>query len=324
MSHAGNVSIPARFSFRPYRAHWDYGWGEIIGWAGEQESLARMTAPASGPIAQAPRIRALGNLLGVGDDRVMVRISSPATAPRASDDLFGLYGMFVRDSIDVEIDRSAIPGHVLFPDESRSTTPDIAGREFEVLTSPIQESEGYFSKLGAENVEKNAWAMRDEFFNLAQDDYSLKRFLNRWGQWNYSFDFIRGAKLLGPGLRVVLPHLLWEQRERLRLALTGSPRAWLTSASPMSFTQIKTRPYFLVERSYCEDAIKATITIDHLANLKFGICKLNTCRKFFERETRQRKVYCSQKCAHTANVRELRAQKKKAESKGRKNATRKS
>ncbi|HEX4320406.1 MAG TPA: hypothetical protein VHZ52_05860 [Acidobacteriaceae bacterium] len=245
----------------------------------------------------------------------MVRISSPATAPRESYDLMGLYGMFVRDSIDVEIDRTAIPSHVLLSSENRSNSPDIGGREFDVLTSPIPAEEGYFQRLGAEHVGKNAWAMRDDFFNLSQDDDSLRRFLNRWGQWNFSFDFIPGARLTGPGLRVVFPHLLWEERERLRDALISSPRAWLTNASPLTFRQVDTRPYFLVERSYCEDAIKATITIDHLASLKFGICKLNTCRKFFERETRQKKVYCSQKCAHTANMRKLRAQEKKLQSK---------
>jgi hypothetical protein len=323
MSHASNISIPARFSFRPYRARWDYGWGEIIGWADEPKSLAQMMAPPIiGSTVQVSRIRAMGNLLGAGGDRVVVRISSSSTAPKESEGLSGLYGISYGDSIDVEIDRAAIPSHVLLSHESRSTTPDIAGREFDVLTSPIQEDEGYFQRLGPEHVEKNAWAMRDDFFNLSQEDEFVRRFLNRWGIWNYSFDFIRGASLKGSGLRVVFPHLLWEERERLRNALIDSPCAWLSKASPMSFRQVDTRPYFLVERSYCDDAIKATITIDHLANLKFGICKLNTCRKFFERETRQKKVYCSQKCAHTANVRKLRAQQKKAESKREKNATR--
>jgi len=71
-----------------------------------------------------------------------------------------------------------------------------------------------------------------------------------------------------------------------------------------------------VELSYCEDAIKATLTIDHLGNVKFGICKRHDCRKLFKRKTAQKRVYCTPECAHLANVRKLRKAKAKSTVKG--------
>ena len=125
-----------------------------------------------------------------------------------------------------------------------------------------------------------------------------------------------------PGV-LISPHRLWSLCDAYIKAAAGSPRSWLTSATPLSLKETDKIPYFIVERSYCEDAIKATITIDHLSKVKFGICKRHDCRKFFKRTTLQKRLYCSPECAHLANVRKLRKEKKKAGAEGRKHATRK-
>jgi hypothetical protein len=142
--------------------------------------------------------------------------------------------------------------------------------------------------------------MRREFFELEQNNSKLCRFLNRWGFWDYGRDYQAGM-----GLRhaypfvLAFPHLIWGQREHFRKGLVGTPRKWLSTANPLGFTAIDTPPYFLVERFSCEDAIKATVTIQHLANVRFGICKRDDCRKLFERTTKEKRLYCSPECAPT-------------------------
>ena len=165
--------------------------------------------------------------------------------------------------------------------------------------------------------------MRDEFLELEEQSYNLRYFLNRWGLWNPTRGYSAGMSNHPHPFILAFPHLIWQQRRKYTRALTGPPGAWLKSANPLNFTQLDQPPYFLVERSYCQDAIEATITINKLADAKFGICKREDCGKLFTRRTDQTRFYCSPECAHLANVRKLRAEKKKSESKGRKNAKRK-
>jgi hypothetical protein len=93
----------------------------------------------------------------------------------------------------------------------------------------------------------------------------------------------------------------------------------LSKARPLSFSTIDQPPYFLVERFYCEDAIQATITIDHLAGRRFGFCK--RCRKQFEQRTEHKKLYCDRKCVQAANVANWRANKRKELSKSKQGGT---
>jgi hypothetical protein len=70
-----------------------------------------------------------------------------------------------------------------------------------------------------------------------------------------------------------------------------------------------------MESSYCEAAIEATISIDHLRGMKFRLCKLKDCRKPYLVNTRQKRMYCSMAHAHLANVRKIRAEERKAKAK---------
>jgi hypothetical protein len=221
-------------------------------------------------------------------------------------------------SSTVEIDRGHIPREVLAPHENPQTSPDISGRFFRVLVCVEPEFKGLFpSEVRPGDKAKNAWLMRDEFFNLEllEDGdwvWRLRRFLNRWGLWNDEDGFHTGMfiRTERPGFVLAFPHLLRQRCEGYRQALASkSARKWLSKARPLSFSTIDQPPYFLVERFYCEDAIQATITIDHLAGRRYGFCK--RCGKQFERETEHKRQYCDRKCIQAANVANWRANKRK-------------
>jgi len=128
--------------------------------------------------------------------------------------------------------------------------------------------------------------------------------------------------------------LMRRKREEYRKALESrNGHRWLSTASPLSFSTTEKPPYFLVERHFCEDAIRATITIDHLAGRRFGFCK--RCGKQFEQETKHDKNYCSRECINAAGVKRWREKQRKgkwtaakiakllSEKGGERNATRK-
>lgn len=305
MSQSSNFEIPARFSFRPFTARWEICTAELMGWC---EIPPHLMGGMAKPI------------LGIASQRekVSVRIEVPDYSTTSG--MLTAMGLGPCPSQTMEIFREDIPSDVLRPDENRKSTPDIAGREFEVLLCQKPEFKTLFpSTLKPGDTAKNAWAMRREFFDLDEGDWfwSLRHFLNRWGLWSYArgFDMGMSSGNPTPGFVLVFPHLLRQKRDEFRKALEPrSSRRWLTTAPPLSFSTTDKPPYFLVERFYCEDAIQATITIDHLAGKQFGICKRHDCRKLFERTTRQNRLYCSPECAHLANVRKLRAKQRKIRS----------
>src|SRR5271170_7620503 len=109
MSHLSNISIPARFSFRPYEAHWDICWAEIIDWI-EPPETASFLFPLPPPR---------------GRDRLLVRVDTqPASLSRML--LMGLDRTFDSGSYTVEIDRADVPIDVLPSHENRQNTPDIS------------------------------------------------------------------------------------------------------------------------------------------------------------------------------------------------------
>lgn len=167
--------------------------------------------------------------------------------------------------------------------------------------------------------------MRDEFLNLKADpefgwDGSLNAFLNKWGLWNLGGGFadewsaLVGARLRNPGFVLALPHLLKEEQENYRKALLKSnARRWLR-AHPLNLETADEPPFFFVRGSYCKFAIEVTITIDHLAQRRYGICK--RCHKVFEKETLHRKSYCSDPCINAAGVQRWREKRRTLPKKG--------
>jgi hypothetical protein len=122
---------------------------------------------------------------------------------------------------------------------------------------------------------------------------------------------VQQPKIERPDFVLVPPQLLKEQQAKYRRALLPSnARSWLRS-HPMSLESADEFPFFRVRSSYCSSAIETTITIDHLAEIKFGICK--RCHKVFEKEKKYKMSYCSRSCANAASVARFREKQRKPE-----------
>jgi hypothetical protein len=323
MAQHANLAIPARFSFRPFNAQWVVCWAELEGWWEEPKPISERTLPPIfALIPKTPKTKKLEQFLA--REKVWVRVSVP-TPEDLADDYLGFHLGAVHS---VEVYRESIPLEVLPSHENKRNTPDISGREFPVLAYPTPEFESWFpfSDLRPESVAKDAWKMRDEFMALEKEPWALSFFLSRWGLWDSDRGYEARSTVGKPHLAFALafPNVIWERRKRFADGLAGGSGSWLKNAKPLSFSQTNEPPFFSMECSYCTDAIEATISIDHLRKLKYRLCKREDCRKPYQVKTRQMRMYCSIKCAHLANVRKLRAEKRKAETTGRKNAKRKS
>jgi hypothetical protein len=305
MTQASNISIPARFVFRPYRVQWVRTWALIEDWAVSREKVSQL-----GVFAEL-----LGKPQTPKRDDVLVRIGIPRMEYSS--------GWPRSDFFECELKRCDLPPDCLQPHETPETTPDIECRVIELLACRLDVVNGIEATQQPNENAEDAWTMREQFFNLEKDTLALCQFLTRWGHWNYQRQFEPGTLRVHP-FTIVFPHRLWSLRDSYIKAVAGSPRSWLTTAAPLSLKETDKPPYLIVQRSRCEDAIQATITIDLLAKVKFGICKRHDCRRLFKRVTAQKRLYCTPKCAHLANVRKLRAKKKKTESTGRKHGKGKS
>ena len=318
-----NFEIPAQFSFQPFAGSWRFASAETLEWA-EEPGLRLMSFE--------PR----DNAEKTG---VRVRIDVPDMSAPGNTGTAFMLGLGSYVSYTVIMDRASIPPDVVQPHENYLNTPDVSGRLFSGLICQKPEFKDPLFALSPGDAKKNAWIMRDEFFNLQADpqlgwDWSVRRFLNRWGLWNYSRGYTEDwasmpIRILSPSaplpdrkrdtpdFTLVMPHLLKELREKYRTAiLPSNARAWLRS-HPLSLETADERPFFFVRRRFCKDAIEATITIDHLAMRRFGFCK--RCGNQFEQETQHKRNFCSRRCIQAAGVKRWRA-KQKLEAKRRKNA----
>jgi hypothetical protein len=321
--HLSNFEIPARFSFQPFVAEWHFVRVETVEWA-EEPKLKRALQQQEDDLEKT---------------WVRVRIEAPD-----ADGLGMLYGLELNDysSFSAVLDRASVPPDVLEAHENHRNTPNISDRYFRALICQKPEFKDELWALKPGEVTKNAWIMRDEFLSLNADpdpalgwDWSAWQFLNKWGLWGFGqvhvndWDFAsysamttllqlakgeRIYKLNRPGSVMVIPHLLKEQQEKYRKALLpNNARLWLRS-HPLNLDTADEFPFFRVRRSYCCEAIEATITIDHLAERRFGICK--RCHKVFERETRHKKDYCSERCYNAAGVQRWREKQRNTAKKG--------
>ena len=302
-----NFNVPARFSFQPYSAKWRLVNAEIVDWAEEPRLRMIFREPADQP--QKTWLRIL--------------IGAPIYGGLES-----LYGTDVSPTFRVLMDRASVPPDALQAHENFRNTPDVSGRSFTALICHRPEFRDGAWTIKPGEVTKNAWFMRDEFLNLDTEDeweWSVSQFLNKWGLWVSGSGFTedwesRPRGLIGssvpiapksdsPDFVLVTPHSLKEQQAGYRRALLPSnERSWLRS-HPLTLETGDEFPFFRVRKTYCSDAIEATITIDHLANIKFGICK--RCHKVFEKEKKYKMSYCSRSCANAASVARFREKQRK-------------
>jgi hypothetical protein len=307
-----NFNVPARFSFQPYSATWRLASAETLEWVEEPKLMQVPSKLPDEPEKNRLRVRIGASLYGALDL---------------------LYGIDSYPSYTVLMDRASIPPDVLQAHESYRNTPDISGRSFQVLICQKPEFKDGPWALKPGEITKSAWIMRDEFLNLEADpelgwDWAVRQFLNKWGIWEsgrgFSEDWslrpltliapsalVQQPKIERPDFVLVPPQLLKEQQAKYRRALLPSnARSWLRS-HPMSLESADEFPFFRVRSSYCSSAIETTITIDHLAEIKFGICK--RCHKVFEKEKKYKMSYCSRSCANAASVARFREKQRKPE-----------
>jgi hypothetical protein len=197
---------------------------------------------------------------------------------------------------------SDIPAEIKATATSAKNIEEIRGSSFHILVFDASES--------ASGRAGNAWAMRTEFLRLKQDSWLLLEFLRKWGLWD---EKRLGSSNLAHGANanihnVVFPENIWELQDIYRSALVRPPDEWLSNgvdpfkgayATPMY-------PHFVLEHSQCRLAIEATITIDLLMKVKFRKCKRPDCSEVFELESRHKRLYCGQPCAHLESVRKQR------------------
>jgi hypothetical protein len=279
------INIPLAFKFSPLKAKWRLRTVEIVGWA--RDVKKRSLIPYFG-----------------SPDSVTVDILEPASLGG----LTGLYGMLHIERQYGNLKNPAVLHWSDIPAElkaSATMTKDIdalRGSAFNILG--CESSEGEYGRAG------DAWAMRREFLGLEHDIWPLLAFLRKWGIWD---ERMLGGSNSASGKsaslqNIVFPERIWELQGAYRAALLGPPDEWLANgvdpfkgayATPMY-------PHFIVEQSQCKLAIEATITIDLLRKVKFRACKRPDCSEVFALESRHRKIYCGQPCAHLVSVRKQR------------------
>jgi hypothetical protein len=295
-----NFNVPARFSFQPYSAKWRIVNAEIVDWVEEPRLRMILREPADQP--QKTWLRIL--------------IGAPSRGGLES-----LYGLDDSPTFTVLMDRTSVPSDALQAHENFRNTPDVSGRSFAALICQKPEFRDGTWAIKPGEATKNAWFMRDEFLNLNTEDeweWSVLQFLNKWGLWvsgrGFSEDWESRPVLIppksdSPDFVLVTPHSLKEQQASYRRSLLPSnERSWLRS-HPLTLETGDEFPFFRVRRAFCSDAIEATITIDHLADIKFGICK--RCHKVFEKEKKYKMSYCSRSCANAASVERFREKQRK-------------
>jgi hypothetical protein len=187
-------------------------------------------------------------------------------------------------------------------------------------------------------IKRDAWALREELMELKTEQGFLD-FLNKVGRFTMGFIEQRDAW--------TLQDMTGCQRMLTELA-RRSPETWSAYADGLSqkdsivpwrigfafqlrkshLVQFRwkgssddawlgARNIALIETTDALSAILATIEVDHLRGAKFGACARPDCPRFFEIESKHKRKYCGQYCAHLESVRRTREKQRKAKAKAR-------
>src|SRR5262249_11855052 len=108
-------------------------------------------------------------------------------------------------------------------------------------------------------------------------------------------------------LTYLLPFDMWQFQKHCQKALE-EPEKWLTEVQKLFPALVARRqyPHFGLTVVGCQEALRTTITIDILKNVRFRLCARHDCRTPFPVETRHQREYCCQYCAHLESVRRQR------------------
>lgn len=304
MSHRNNFEVPAKLRFRPYQLCWSIGMARVIQLSHDRDKWKHFPKQASE--------------LKISQDKL---------------DLPGSILIEFGESLGNEkrrffIDRNLIPSEILCAME-HGDIESAESQSFELLFSEIDTHEGkdpdfkrvpsakwgrlfLDSCLSRKPGVHDPFEMFEQFMRLPRASGDQVDFMNRWGAWQPQFYYFGIGGKERVNTMFVSPALLWDWHSAFAAALVGKPADWLCSNPPLTFSHEATAPFSFVDTSYCEETIRAVITIKKLQGLSFGICKRHDCRIPFERTSRQKRLYCTPECAHLANVRQLRKKQKRS------------
>jgi hypothetical protein len=112
-------------------------------------------------------------------------------------------------------------------------------------------------------------------------------------------------------LNYLFPFEIWQFQNHCRDALKKPAHEWLTTQKLLALLPRHEYPHYVLTASGCQRAVLDTITIDFLRKVKFRLCARPDCRTPFPIESRHRREYCCQYCAHIESVRRQRRKAKK-------------
>ena len=184
------------------------------------------------------------------------------------------------------------------------------------------------ARLGTLGPECDLRDLRQQFFDLVEDDEDLLKFLNRFGAWNYRKDngFWYGEddnsdiedRRSFPKF-IESPEHFWSFRDHLKRRIEKASDdlwTWFDGlVEPLRLEQIPTYPYHAVGLSYVEKGLITSLSLELLGEVRLALCARPDCRKPFS-ITRNGKLFCSEKCARCMVTRRGRAKKRIEQSKG--------
>jgi hypothetical protein len=168
-----------------------------------------------------------------------------------------------------------------------------------------------------------AWSVRANFLSLTTDEQFLE-FLNKTGYFsNRQKGGVWSVAALRTWQRVFVELLrrhpsgwvdwviseLRDNRDYYKRLIVVSLQFHTTFK--IKFGWEKKQHRAVLETDDTLTAILATIYLDQLRGAKFGFCARSDCRKGYEVESKHKRKYCSQYCAHLESVRRLRRRTKK-------------
>ena len=192
------------------------------------------------------------------------------------------------------------------------------------------------SPHGANLSELDGWRYREELFKLPQTDESLLRFLNQVGLWrSHPSKLIRLFQGLGIQQEDIALDTLWAFREGLKEGLIdrrGFAELYARpQPTPSTFVEwlSQTRDYNLFDLAFeiskvpsgvvtVTDAyhmLRATVYADLVRGLRFKSCQRKDCGNPFAIESKHKRKYCTQYCAHLESVRKQRWKEKQKKKK---------
>jgi CGNR zinc finger len=164
-----------------------------------------------------------------------------------------------------------------------------------------------FSATYARQVDP--WFLREEFLKTSQSKEDVLGFLNQYGYWDSvdylgSFwDFREWQSIIRELL--IFPAAKWKQLGE-KHDTKKIQRVLERNLFGLYFDCEESLPVGVVPIGSILDLLLASIYIDKITGVKFGVCKRPDCRQVFVYSSRHRRIYCEPYCGHLESLRRSR------------------